>query len=79
MAGKVSVYNMQAGNFGNIEADATGNATVDFRSTKISLSGANSIVGRSLVVHEKADDMVTAPAGNSGARIAFGVIGIAKP
>jgi len=76
MAEMASAYNLQAGNFGNIEADAAGNATVNFLSTKIGLSGASSILGRSLVVHEKADDMLTPPSGNSGARIAFGVIGI---
>ncbi|PYN44127.1 MAG: hypothetical protein DME00_25525 [Candidatus Rokuibacteriota bacterium] len=30
--------------------------------------------GASLVVHERADDYVTDPAGNAGARIACGVI-----
>jgi Cu-Zn family superoxide dismutase len=30
--------------------------------------------GTSIVIHEKADDMMTDPSGNSGARIACGVI-----
>jgi Cu-Zn family superoxide dismutase len=30
--------------------------------------------GTSIVVHEKADDMMSDPAGNAGARIACGVI-----
>jgi len=36
--------------------------------------GASSIVGRSLVVHADPDDGKTQPAGNSGRRIACGVI-----
>ena len=34
----------------------------------------NGVVGRAIVVHEKADDLQTDPAGNSGARIGCGVI-----
>ena len=30
--------------------------------------------GTSIVIHEKADDMMTDPSGNSGTRIACGVI-----
>jgi len=37
-----------------------------------------SVIGRSVVVHVKADDLKTQPAGDSGARVACGVIGIAK-
>ncbi len=35
---------------------------------------ANSVLGHSIVVHEKADDMKTDPTGNAGNRIACGVI-----
>jgi Cu-Zn family superoxide dismutase len=34
--------------------------------------------GTSIVIHEKADDMMTDPSGNSGARIACGVISTPK-
>ena len=44
----------------------------------ISLHGAHSILGRGLIVHEKADDLKTDPAGNAGDRLACGVIGIAE-
>jgi Cu-Zn family superoxide dismutase len=33
-----------------------------------------SVLGRSIMVHEKADDMKTDPTGNAGNRIACGVI-----
>src|SRR2546429_14386 len=40
------------GDLGNIEADASGKAHLDWKG-KMSLSGADSIIGRSIVVHEK--------------------------
>jgi Cu-Zn family superoxide dismutase len=66
-----------AGDLGNLEADASGKAHLDWKG-KVELSGANSIIGKSVVVHEKEDDLKTDPAGNSGARIACGVIEAAK-
>ncbi|HHL72470.1 MAG TPA: superoxide dismutase family protein, partial [Bacteroidetes bacterium] len=45
---------------------------------KLSLNGPNSIIGRGVIVHEKADDMTSQPTGAAGARLACGVIGIAK-
>jgi Cu-Zn family superoxide dismutase len=36
--------------------------------------GAHSVVGRAVVVHENPDDYRSQPAGNSGPRIACGVI-----
>jgi superoxide dismutase, Cu-Zn family len=65
------------GDFGNIEADASGKAHIDWKG-KMQLSGADSIIGKSVVVHEKEDDLKTDPSGNSGARIACGVIEAAK-
>lgn len=62
-----------AGDLGNIEADSTGKAHLDWKG-KLSLSGADSIIGKSVVVHEKEDDLKTDPSGNSGARIGCGVI-----
>src|SRR4029450_5733846 len=58
-----------AGDFGNIEADASGKGHLKWEG-KLDLSGPNSIVGKSVVVHEKEDDLKTDPAGNSGARFA---------
>jgi Cu-Zn family superoxide dismutase len=43
------------------------------------LSGANGILGRAVIVHEKADDLKTQPTGDAGGRLACGVIGLAKP
>jgi superoxide dismutase, Cu-Zn family len=66
-----------AGDLGNIEADADGKAHIDWKG-KMSLSGTDTIIGKSLVVHEKEDDLKTDPSGNSGARVACGVIEVAK-
>lgn len=62
------------GDLGNITAEANGRAHYDRIDHQIELSGENSIVGHSVVVHAKADDFVTQPTGNSGSRVACGVI-----
>jgi Cu-Zn family superoxide dismutase len=67
------------GDMGNIEADASGNAKLDYIDHHISLTNdEQSVIGRSVVVHAKVDDLKSQPAGDSGARIACGVIGIEK-
>ncbi len=63
-----------AGDYGNITADANGNASIDYIDRETSLSGKYSIINRAIVIHEKIDDMMTDPSGNSGPRIACGVI-----
>jgi Cu-Zn family superoxide dismutase len=67
------------GDLGNITANANGHATLDVDDPHMSFHGAASILGRGLVVHEKADDLKSQPAGNAGARLAVGIIGVAKP
>ena len=66
-----------AGDFGNITVDASGKGHLDWKG-KLKFSGAESIIGKSVIVHEKEDDLKTDPSGNSGARIACGVIKAAK-
>ena len=68
-----------AGDLGNIEADASGKAHLDWKDKVMKLSGPDSIVGHSVIVHEKEDDLKTQPTGNAGGRLACGVIGVAKP
>ncbi len=65
-----------AGDMLNLKADAQGAATVDVSVTGVSLvSGqAENVHGKAIVVHQKADDYKTQPSGDSGARIACGVI-----
>jgi Cu-Zn family superoxide dismutase len=66
------------GDMGNIEANADGNAHLEYIDKSISFEGMTSIIGRSVIVHKDADDFKTQPTGNSGARVACGVIGIGK-
>jgi Cu-Zn family superoxide dismutase len=40
----------------------------------VSVGGANDVVGRGVVLHANPDDYRSQPAGNSGPRIACGVI-----
>jgi Cu-Zn family superoxide dismutase len=63
------------GDLGNLTADANGIAQYKVEVGGISLgSGDDSIIGRSVIVHEKPDDLRSQPAGNAGARLACGLI-----
>jgi superoxide dismutase, Cu-Zn family len=64
------------GDFGNVTADANGEVHTRFTTHSVSLaSGASTNpIGRAVVLHEKADDLVSQPSGNAGARISCGVI-----
>ncbi|MBI3407755.1 MAG: superoxide dismutase family protein [Planctomycetes bacterium] len=66
------------GDLGNITADDTGKATLKTTDKMIRLHGMNSIIGRGLIVHAKADDLKSQPTGDAGGRVAQGVIGAAK-
>ena len=68
-----------AGDFGNLDADASGKAHYERVDKVISLDGPESIIGHAVIVHAKADDLKSQPSGNAGARVACGVIGVAKP
>lgn len=63
-----------AGDFGNITADASGVAHYDAVDHYLKLDGANSAIGKAVIVHAQEDDMKTQPTGNAGARVACGVI-----
>jgi Cu-Zn family superoxide dismutase len=66
------------GDLGNLEADSSGKAHLTWKDKEMTMSGANSIVGLSVIVHAKEDDLKSQPVGNSGGRLACGVIGVAK-
>jgi Cu-Zn family superoxide dismutase len=67
------------GDLGNVTANSNGHASLDLDDASLKFHGPTSIIGRGLVVHEKADDLTTQPTGNAGGRLAVGVIGVAKP
>ena len=63
------------GDLGNITARADGTAHVsEVIIPGLPFSGANSILGKALLVHAKADDLRSQPSGDSGGRVACGVI-----
>jgi Cu-Zn family superoxide dismutase len=66
------------GDLGNLTVDASGKGKATFTVEGATLgAGANSLFhegGTSLVIHAKADDLMSDPSGNSGDRIACGVI-----
>lgn len=67
-----------AGDLGNLTADENGEATYELVVDNISIARRNNgIIGRAIVVHALEDDGGQ-PTGNAGARIGFGVIGIAN-
>jgi Cu-Zn family superoxide dismutase len=66
---------VHAGDLGNIEADAAGRARVSLVLEQFEMgTGDRGILGRSLIVHEKKDDLASQPAGDSGDRVACAVI-----
>ncbi len=69
--GKWGEHPFHLGDIGNISGD-----TLTMTSDRWTIGGPpdTDIVGKTVVVHEKADDYKTQPSGNSGKRIACGVI-----
>ncbi|OXA49934.1 superoxide dismutase [Cu-Zn] [Folsomia candida] len=72
------------GDLGNVTAGGDGVAKIDVKDSLISLFGENNVVGRTMVVHADPDDLgkggheLSKTTGNAGARVACGVIGLAK-
>ena len=64
-----------AGDLPALKADAQGQVDQKFMLMGVGLAeGPLSVVGRAVIVHAQPDDYATQPTGNSGARIACGVI-----
>jgi Cu-Zn family superoxide dismutase len=64
-----------SGDFGNVEADASGNVNETKTLHGITVTpGSTSVVGHAVILHANPDDLKTQPTGNAGARIACGVV-----
>ena len=71
--------NPHAGDLPNVWVDSTGTGRAQFFSTWLNRNTLRDNDGSALVVHEGADDYRTEPAGNSGGRVACGVISPEQP
>lgn len=68
-----------AGDLGNIRADAEGDINVSKTVDYITIAGDKApVLGRSVIVHAKADDLESQPSGAAGSRIGCGVIGLTQ-
>jgi len=67
-------HGRHAGDMPNVTADTFGTVNATFVVNTLTLTGEKSIVGRSVILHADPDDYRSQPAGNSGPRIACGVI-----
>lgn len=67
------------GDLGNVNANKKGVATYDYVDFVLKLEGDQSIIGKSVIVHENKDNFVSQPTGNAGPRLACGVIKEGKP
>lgn len=64
-----------AGDLRNFQVAEDGTATVDRTVDSVTLDdGPMSILGRAIVIHEGADDYISQPSGESGSKVACGVI-----
>uniref|UniRef100_A0A067ZSV8 Superoxide dismutase [Cu-Zn] n=1 Tax=Mimachlamys nobilis TaxID=106276 RepID=A0A067ZSV8_MIMNO len=70
------------GDLGNVVAGEDGVAKVDIKDHLVTLTGTESVIGRTLVIHADVDDLgkggheLSKTTGNAGGRLACGVIGI---
>jgi len=70
-----STPDRHAGDMPMLIADGYGDANLTVELDVITVgSGAADVIGKSVIVHKDPDDFKTQPTGNSGARVACGVI-----
>src|SRR5215831_5337472 len=63
------------GDLGNIEIGADGKGSLTIETDMLTVApGPDSVIGKSVIFHEKADDLKTQPTGNAGARWGCGVV-----
>lgn len=74
MHGHYDTPDHHGGDMPNLVANAQGEARYRAEVSGLSLDGPNGVLGRSVVIHTDPDDYKSQPAGNSGKRIACGVI-----
>jgi superoxide dismutase, Cu-Zn family len=64
-----------AGDLGNMTIESNGTGHLEMVTDLLTVKpGPNSVVGKSVVFHEKADDLTSQPSGNAGGRLGCGVV-----
>lgn len=75
--GKWGVGECHKGDIGNFTADANGNGTITLTTDEWNIGSGDptkDILGKGLIVHQGADDFVSQPSGDAGARVACSAI-----
>ena len=75
--GQWGVGEYHRGDIGNFIADEKGNGSITLTTDQWAIGGKDetkNILGKGLIVHQGADDFVSQPAGNAGARVACSAI-----
>lgn len=74
--GKWGSSAFHAGDIGNVTLDGSGRGTMELATRLWSIGGdtTKNILGKTIIVHGGTDDYTSQPSGNSGTRIACGVI-----
>ena len=75
--GKWGIGEYHRGDIGNFTADEKGNGTITLTTEEWCIGcedATKNILGKGLIVHQGADDFVTQPSGNAGARVACSAI-----
>ncbi|MEC5394139.1 superoxide dismutase family protein [Bergeyella sp. RCAD1439] len=70
--GKWASHEHHAGDLGNLKADEKGTARMVMKTDKWCIGckdETKNIIGKSIIIHAKADDFKTQPTGNAGGRI----------
>jgi Cu-Zn family superoxide dismutase len=75
----LSAAKHHAGDLGNLVIERDGTGRVEEATETLALSGPLSVIGRAIVLHAGPDDCASQPAGNSGPRLACGVVEMAAP
>ncbi|EYC36418.1 hypothetical protein Y032_0898g2935 [Ancylostoma ceylanicum] len=82
MHGAPDDSNRHVGDLGNVNTPDQGDTVISISDSVISLTGQHNVIGRAIVIHADPDDLgrgnseLSKTTGNSGARVACGVIGI---
>ena len=75
MHGAPDAAQHHAGDYGNLKVGADGTGSLNISIAGLTVDASNTgVIGRALIVHEKADDMKTQPTGNAGGRVGCAVI-----